>query len=268
MAFDPTSTRSRRAVLGAALGAGAAAVAAALGRPSSVRAADGDPVVQGAVNQPSSTTSLEMFEAGTALVVRGEGAEAGGLAINAYGATDGIYALGSIGTGITGVGIEGNGVVGIGNGAGVLGYYGYREDQIPFGTAAVHGLVGTGGYDFPGSTAVRGEAKKGVGVRGQATTGTGVLGTATSGWALRTLGKVKLEKSAGLATIATGTKSVTVTPGIDLTPTTAVHSTMQGSAGGTTTVHRVSVNSTTNQFTIYLTANSIYNVNVAWLILG
>ena len=38
--------------------------------------------------------------------------------------------------------------------------------------------------------------------------------------------------------------------------------------GGTTTVHRVSVNATANTFTIFLTANSTASVKVAWHAFG
>jgi hypothetical protein len=59
-----------------------------------------------------------------------------------------------------------------------------------------------------------------------------------------------------------------VTPGIDLTGSSAVVATLQGPAGGTTTVHRVIVDATNDQFTIYLTANSTVNVKVAWHVFG
>jgi hypothetical protein len=47
-----------------------------------------------------------------------------------------------------------------------------------------------------------------------------------------------------------------------------VVATLQGSAGGTTTVHRVAINATADTFTIYLTANASVNVKVAWLLLS
>jgi hypothetical protein len=59
-----------------------------------------------------------------------------------------------------------------------------------------------------------------------------------------------------------------VTPGIDLTSTSAVIATLNGNAGGSTTVKRVLINATANTFTIYLTANSTANVKVAWLVAG
>jgi hypothetical protein len=85
-----------------------------------------------------------------------------------------------------------------------------------------------------------------------------------AGVALRTVGKVKFDNCVGIATIAAGTNSVIVTPGIDLTATTVVVATLQGSAGGTTTVHRVVLNTTADTFTIYLTGNATGNVKVGW----
>ena len=91
---------------------------------------------------------------------------------------------------------------------------------------------------------------------------------ATTGYALRTSGRVRLDKSAGKARIASGTSGVVVTPGLDLTSASAVVATLNGNAGGSTAVKRVAINATANTFTIYLTANAIANVNVAWIVLG
>ena len=89
-----------------------------------------------------------------------------------------------------------------------------------------------------------------------ATGGVGLSGEATTGYALRTKGRVRLDQSAGQATITSGTSSVVVTPGIDLTATTAVVATLNGDAGGSTAVKRVAINATANTFTIYLTGNA------------
>jgi hypothetical protein len=118
---------------------------------------------------------------------------------------------------------------------------------------------------------VYGAATTGYGVRGQATTGAALYGQTSglkSGVALRTVGKVRFDNSVGLATIASGTKSVTVTPGIDLTTTSAVVATLQGNPGGTTTVQRVAIDTAADTFTIYLTANSTASVKVAWHVFG
>jgi hypothetical protein len=260
MAIDGSSIRSRRTVLTAALGAGLATIASAVGRPLRANAADGDAMVIGEVNNANSTTTLLAPENGLS-VVAGDHEQFSGTAIHADGGDLGISAFGGLRAGVEAVSFEGPGVIARSHGAnGVIGVLGSFDD-VP---ARPAGVLGVGGQYDPGVAGV-GTA---VGVRGEATSGTGVLGTATTGWALRAFGKVKLEKSAGLATIASGTNSVTVTPGIDLTATSAVLVTLQGNAGGTTTVRRVSTNTTTNQFTIFLTANSRYTVKVAWLVLG
>ena len=86
--------------------------------------------------------------------------------------------------------------------------------------------------------------------------------------ALRSIGKVKLDNCAGVATIAAGHNYVVVTPSTDLLATSAVVATAMCSAGGTTTVHRVAVNATADTFTIYLTANTTTAVAVAWHAFG
>lgn len=152
------------------------------------------------------------------------------------------------------------------------GVYGYAAQDA--NARGVHGQT-TAGYGLNGvattGQGVHGEATTGYGVRGYATTGT-ALYAATSGakvgTALRTVGKVRFDKSVGSATILAGTSSIVVTPGIDLTSTSIVTATLMGSAGGTTTVHRVSVNATADTFTIYLTANSTVNVKVGWHVFG
>jgi len=50
--------------------------------------------------------------------------------------------------------------------------------------------------------------------------------------------------------------------------TTAIVATLQGSAGGTTNVHRVVIDTAANTFRIYLTANTTGNVKVAWFAFG
>ena len=115
---------------------------------------------------------------------------------------------------------------------------------------------------------VQGTTWSGVGVRAAATNGTGIWASATTGYAIQADGRILFNKSAGLATIASGASSVSVTPGIDLTSSSAVMATLNGNAGGSTAVKRVSINATTNVFTIYLTANSTASVKVAWLVLG
>jgi len=58
MSLDTSSPRSRRALLGAALGAAAATAASALGRPAPARAAAGDNLVLGQPNTSAIVTSI------------------------------------------------------------------------------------------------------------------------------------------------------------------------------------------------------------------
>lgn len=210
--------------------------------------------------------------------------------VEAYGWQRAIYANSTVGHGIVALTAEASkqAVLGLASGTtqgtAIYGYSGTgTEPTAPtrtgvYGYAAQggdsRGVFGrtTGGQGVRGQATsgygVRGVAEKGSGVGGYATSGIGVHGEATTGYALRTTGRVAFDKSAGTATIASGTNSVLVTPGIDLTSTSTVLATLQGSAGGTTTVHRVSINTTTNQFRIHLTANATASVKVGWFVFG
>ena len=201
MAIDTASPRSRRALLAAALGAGAATVASAIGRPLPVRAGD-------------------------------------------------------------------VGVLGVGEVVGVAGYVG-RPSQ-PFPEAPTR--TGVFGYSAKGTTSGRGvigQSPAGHGVHGLTTTGVGVYATATDGYALRAVGRVRFDNCAGVSTIQAGKGSVRVTPGVNLTASSAVVATLQGSAGSATTaVSRVFINATNDTFDIHLTANATQDVRVAWHLFG
>jgi hypothetical protein len=161
--------------------------------------------------------------------------------------------------------------------SGVVGFSG--AGSAPAGPAKT-GVYGTAGQDAnsrgvhgmsPGGRGVYGSSTAGIGVRGYSANGVaGSFGTGglKTGLALQTVGRVWFDKSVGIATIQAGSNSVVVTPGIDLTATSAVVATLQGNAGGTTTVHRVAVNASADTFTIYLTANATANVKVAWHVFG
>lgn len=203
--------------------------------------------------------------------------------------------------GVSGTSPNGSGVSGSsGIGYGVLGYSNATNRAGTTGqsggdSTGVLGMSGSPVPDAPAKTGVYGEAAqdstaKGVwgksnggrGVYGQATSGQGVRGYASTtgtalygstagpkkGLALHTIGRVKLDNAAGIATITSGTKSVVVTPGIDLLATSAVVATLQANPGGTTAVQRVEVNATADTFTIYLTANASSTVTVAWHVFG
>jgi hypothetical protein len=153
-----------------------------------------------------------------------------------------------------------------GSSTAILGFSGAPADEPPSSRAKT-GVYGHAAQDSS-SRGVTGATEAGQGVRGEATTGTGVYAIAETGTALRAEGAVRF-KTSGLATIATGTRSVIVTPaGLDLTTASKILALLQGDAGGSTVVQRVAVNATTNTFTIFLTANSARAVKVSWFVIS
>jgi hypothetical protein len=294
-----TQTSSRRAVLTAALGAGAVGVATTIVRAPAASADDGFPVLLGEDNSSSSTTTVTMSSGVTDPVLRLVSTD--GTALRAVSTNfEGVRAQSTVNTAVSATSQSGFGVyastdseiamygtsntaVGVcGTSAGAAGVLGSSNLTSTAGTAGMAqgggtGVLGCSGLvDLPAAparTGVFGYAAQstGRGVRGYATSGVaGYFSTAgpRSGLALQAVGRVRLDKSAGLASIAAGARTVTVTPGIDLVPASAVVATLQGDAGGTTTVQRVSVDTSTNRFTIHLTARSTRSVKVAWHVFG
>lgn len=241
MAVDSAAPRSRRALLAAALGAGAATVASAIGRPLPARAA-GDPVLLEETNY--------VYDNTTSLIAQGFV----GVVLDVW--TDGTAIRATAGSreGISGTAVYGSSLL---------------DDYAP----PIPLWTGVAGYaqGDPASKGIYGRALEGTGVYGLATTGVAVRAISQNpmvGTSLRANGRVSFDRSVGIATIISGTNSVTVTPGIDLTGSSAVVATLQGFPGGTTTVQRCIVNTTANTFTIYLTANSTNTIKVAWHVFG
>jgi hypothetical protein len=285
MSIDATAPRTRRAVLAGALGGLAAVAANALGRPMPTLAADGQTMLVGGEYSSSSVTSVTNATGngiyggslGTGIAVTGQSNQ--GIGVHGF-STSSIGALGetssSVEAAVAGRSFGGGtGVLGSADNAPVpaakpkTGVYGQATQDSTSRGVWGYSPAGLGVYGESSSgRAVQGVASSGIGVRAASSSGTGCYATSTTGYALRTDGKVRLDKSSGVATIASGASSVAVTPGIDLTATSAVVATLNGSAGGSTVVKRVAINATTNAFTIYLTANSTAAVKVAWLVLG
>jgi hypothetical protein len=157
------------------------------------------------------------------------------------------------------------------DGCAIYGYTGGAA-PVPPANTGLYGRADNGGYGVVGETTngqgVRALATTGHALRAHATSGTGLFADSNSGIALRTKGRLSFEQSSGLATVASGTSSVTVTPGTDLSASSFGLATLNGSAGGATAVLRVAVDSAANTLTIHLTANTATDVKVAWLVLG
>jgi hypothetical protein len=208
-----------------------------------------------------------IFGMGSIIAVEGDASTGSGVGVHGGASSgDGVQGRATTGTGVRGTSGSNTGVIGYSGTAQNTpttlvdtGVYGYAVD-----TSSAKGVLGVS----LSGRGVQGQATSGLGVRGYATSGVGLSGEATTGYALRTTGRVRLDKSAGKTTIAAGSSSVVVNPGIDLTSTTVVIATLNGNAGGSTTVKRVALDTAANTFTVYLTAASTAPVAVGWLVLN
>ena len=187
VSLDPVAPRSRRALLGAALGAGAATIASAFGRPAPAEATNGGSIILG--TSPSGTTGTGTNQATTTTKVYttdGDGfsAESGGSGINGIvgrvsnpvGANYGVWGLAASSAG---VGVRGESADGIG----VQGWSSTNDGA--YGTSGtgngVHGLS-TSGTGVSGQTAAAGGPYAGVHGSSSANSGAvaGVWGNAAS----------------------------------------------------------------------------------------
>jgi len=107
MSVDTTGPRSRRALLGAGIGALAAAALAAIGRPASTDAADGDGVILGQANSATNSTIIS---------ATGDNAIYGFAASHVGVFGESTSSAGIFGTSATGAGVRAHG----GSGPGVL----------------------------------------------------------------------------------------------------------------------------------------------------
>jgi len=248
MGLERHQPHSRRVLLTAALGGVASVVATALGRPFEIRAADGEPVLIGADNEGTTATVIARTTKGPAVEILsksddgGPGLEVGSWYGDALRVTVGdvdqvaIRAYSDIGTAISARGDIGQAVEAIGD-------------------TAIH-ATGT-------SQGVLAEARAG-------SWGTAVKAVSTDleGHALVTTGRIQFGQASGVATIASGSRQVTITPAVKVSSATKVLTTLQSSAGGTTVVHRISRNIPANSFTIYLTKAATQRCYVAWFLIG
>lgn len=162
-------------------------------------------------------------------------------------------------TGVYGVANQDDGAVGV------------RGDS-PIGGAGVIGFSGPGEVTKRPNTGVYGQSNMGgtgVGVRGHSGGGTGGYFSSTTGTSLRATGRVRLDRSAGIATVAEGATNVLVTPGIDVTATSAVVATVMSTVATTIIVRRVAPDPTANTFRIHVSAAApAGGLKVAWHVFG
>ena len=296
MTSDPSATRTRRAVLGAALG-GAAAVAASAVRPLAVSAADGGTALLGTANTATAETSFENTDvgevslaglhAGDGIGVRGSsllGQAVLGSSPDVNPTADFLQA--SHKTGVFGVAGDGSGAAVNTDETGVYGHSaisafssGVWGDSLSgtgvYGTGPT-GVYGDGdwGVYATGSIAVGGDAgASGVGVYGftgnglipEPTYGVGVYARAesTAQVALKVVGKVQLSRSGRTSVGRTATYKKITMPGV--TSSSYVIATMQTSVSG---LYVRSVGCGTGYFNIYLSKAPGKTAYIGYLVIN
>jgi hypothetical protein len=227
VAIDIATTQTRRSLLAAAIGAAAATVAGAMGRPSAASAANGDPVLVGQSHTETSTTSfVDSTTNGVVLAANstsGVGLYGSSIECGECGGTSpqrvGVLALSVHDSTSVGVHAESSGIAvgGYGGPAGLAAVFG----QSPFGSTGIYGFsndgsaapsappkVGVYGRCDIDSSArgVYGNSSNGVGVYGYTSTGKGVTGFAAgpgTGGAFTAAGATGVALS-GAASVSTG----------------------------------------------------------------
>ena len=288
MALDPTTPRSRRALLTAAVAATAVTVVEAVVRPLPVSAAgdDGSVIHVGdlyadAQNQTTiankANDGIVLYVAsnpdtghggGTAIRghshhgagvfgdselsngVRGESASLNG--VFGYSASgNGVRGFASSGIGVSGEVLTGVGVSGIGSVDGVRGH-----------AASGRGVAG----DADTGTGVQGKTISGIGLEGQSFTGTGVRAQSSTGTALDVAGKAHFSRS-GTATVTAGHKSVTVTVPGGLTGTPLCFANLRSYRSGIGVAAVRSNYPSAGKIRIYLTRTVSSATSVAWMVM-
>ena len=240
MSIDEDRT-GRRAVLGMAIGAGAAVVAAAVGRATPVSAADGGNTILGAANEATTLTRVTNTS--------------GGAAFAAYCGPSGVPygALGSPGYGVWGQ-APGTGTGVYGTSPGGSGVYGTSSTGVGVrATSPSQGLYAT--------------SEAGVAVEAQSTTGTAIrAGVTTSGVALATTGRVQHDQVSGVKSIPAGRASVTFAPGVDVTSGTFVLLTPRADIGSRGLWY--TTDPANNRITIRMSSSRPKSTPIAWLMIG
>jgi hypothetical protein len=258
---------SRRELLAGTAGAVAATAAASLVRIPAALADDGDPVILGATNTASETTSIFRDNAGGPALHASSTVDDGAilgenLSVDGYGMRG--VCQGSSGIGVLGLGGQ-TGVYASGADPGSTGLYGIAEQDGVFGTGNANGVHGKGLTVV--STGVFGEnTGNGTGVLGSTIMGTGVHAAADdeAGTALKVEGKATFTRS-GKAIVPSGSSSVTVS-GVSLTAQSLVLATVQVDNGAS--VNSAVPNAGGSSFTINLTKKISAATPVAWFVVN
>lgn len=241
----PAQSSSRRTLLAGALGGLGAAIVSAVGRATPVRAADGDAMVVGGEYTSTSVTRITNTSNAASVIwgESGSGTGVWGTSSSYYGVVGGTYAA------------DRAAVLGkaepAGNGTGVLGCSG----TIPAAKTKT-GVYGYANQDAA-SRGVWGFSGQGAGIYGQANKG---------GFAVRANGRIKADKVSGVATIAAGSTSVTLSPGVNVVSNSFVLLTPKANIGSRGLWF--STNPAADTITIRMSSARSSDTKIAWLLMG
>jgi len=270
MALDPTTPRSRRALLTAAVAATAVTVVEAVARPLPVSAADGDDTLTIHVGDTyadaQSQTTLANKANDKIVLYVASNADSG------HGGGTAVYGFSHHGKGVKGQSTIGIGVYGIStNGSGVRGES--TDHSGVFGGSndgnGVEG-VSTQGAGLAGSSinhhGVSGDSYLSAGVYGYSGPGTGVHAESSAGTALRVEGRAHFSRS-GTATVTAGHKSVTVTVSGALPGTPLCFANLRSYRSGISVAAVRSNYPSAGKMRIYLTKTVSSATSVAWMVM-
>jgi hypothetical protein len=254
-------SRTRRALLGAGVGAMAATVLAALGRPLRAEANHGD-VHLGTDNVATSTTVITNTDVGES-ALWGNSTATAGVNVGVRGDANSAAGFGVWGRGLatsgTGRSIGVRGESAMDNGVGVHGVL--LQDGM--------GLGVFGEADHADAVGAAGSSSSGTGVSGSTSFGIGVdafAGTAAA-IAQRSGGRVQFARVSGVATIAAGARSVVVTPSFAaVTAQSFVLLTPKVNLAGRSLWF--TTDPATDRFTIRMSSSRAKPTAVAWLLIG
>lgn len=294
MSTELAARRTRRAVLASVVAGVAAMVGHALGRPISVRAADGDPIIigqqvsaEGTTTVRNTTTHSPVFIVhtdgnGVAIAGTAQGTATSGV----QGIADQEYSSGVRGSSVSGIGVAGasdHGVGLYGSSPNAIAIYGATASLtdpavVARGYGGATGLLAFSGDataalpDAPLDTAVLGyaagyparPAANAVGVYGRSTVGTGVLARADAGGtALQVDGRAAFSQSGRITVLAGRSRKTKLLPG--LTSDSVVFAVVQAGDGG---VWVRSVSPATDRFTVVLNRTVSVATTVGWIAFG
>jgi hypothetical protein len=284
MPIDATARSTRRALLTAAGAAFAGFAAATLGRAQSAVAANGDVVRVGQAHAGTEPTVIRGTDSSTTLVASNTG---GGLALFANAGLTGHGVIAQGETGIEAFGHDGYGIRGYGSTVGVVGVgtlgvrgrgerqragvYGSTGDDPPADPISSRAPASTAGA-LPRGSAGASESPVEAPPPGDSVCSAGATperecSGRRSGYALSALGRCNFRTS-GIGTIAAGTSSETIDPGVPMGASTRVLVTLHGDPGGSVVLKRVAKSGATDTFTVHLTGNAGANVNFSWFLIG